>query len=173
MRRLSRSSAGTLYHQILLGLTEQIETGEIGVGDRLPSEAQARVIDYLATVVGDDDYPRCNWVWFRVVVETFLRSVGGPGSLGDVAADLDAHESFYRSDGWYADGDERSFDHYGGWALHLYPTLWARMRGVGGDDGLSRLAADRRDIDRQRLGRFLRDYVRLIGADGSPAVVLI
>src|SRR5918995_1017522 len=39
MRRLSRSSAGTLYHQILLGLTEQIESGEIGVGDRLPSEA--------------------------------------------------------------------------------------------------------------------------------------
>src|SRR5215212_2843083 len=39
MKRLSRSSAGTLYHQILLGLTEQIESGEIGVGDRLPSEA--------------------------------------------------------------------------------------------------------------------------------------
>jgi GntR family transcriptional regulator len=39
MKPLSRSSAGTLYHQILLGLTEQIESGEIGVGDRLPSEA--------------------------------------------------------------------------------------------------------------------------------------
>jgi DNA-binding GntR family transcriptional regulator len=39
MKPLSRSSAGTLYYQILLGLTEQIESGEIGVGDRLPSEA--------------------------------------------------------------------------------------------------------------------------------------
>ena len=39
MRRLSRSSVGTLYHQILLELTERIESGEIGVGDRLPSEA--------------------------------------------------------------------------------------------------------------------------------------
>ena len=39
MRPLSRSSAGTLYHQILIGLTERIESGEIGVGDRLPSEA--------------------------------------------------------------------------------------------------------------------------------------
>ncbi|MGH3144376.1 MAG: GntR family transcriptional regulator [Rubrobacter sp.] len=36
---MARSSAGTLYHQILLGLTERIESGEIGVGDRLPSEA--------------------------------------------------------------------------------------------------------------------------------------
>lgn len=39
MRPLARSSAGTLYHQILLGLTGRIESGEIGVGDRLPSEA--------------------------------------------------------------------------------------------------------------------------------------
>lgn len=36
---MSRTSAGTLYHQILLGLTERIESGEISVGDRLPSEA--------------------------------------------------------------------------------------------------------------------------------------
>jgi GntR family transcriptional regulator len=39
MRPLSRTSAGTLYHQILQGLTGRIESGEIGVGDRLPSEA--------------------------------------------------------------------------------------------------------------------------------------
>lgn len=39
MGSLSRTSAGTLYHQILLGLTEKIESGEISVGDRLPSEA--------------------------------------------------------------------------------------------------------------------------------------
>lgn len=39
MKSLSRSSIGTLYHQILLELTERIESGEIGVGDRLPSEA--------------------------------------------------------------------------------------------------------------------------------------
>ncbi len=39
MRPLSRTSAGTLYHQILQGLIGRIESGEIGVGDRLPSEA--------------------------------------------------------------------------------------------------------------------------------------
>ena len=39
MRPLSRTSAGTLYHQILQGLTGRIESGEIVVGDRLPSEA--------------------------------------------------------------------------------------------------------------------------------------
>lgn len=39
MKPLARTNVGTLYHQILQGLTERIESGEIGVGDRLPSEA--------------------------------------------------------------------------------------------------------------------------------------
>jgi GntR family transcriptional regulator len=39
MEPLSRSSAGTLYHQLLGILRGRIESGEIGVGDRLPSEA--------------------------------------------------------------------------------------------------------------------------------------
>jgi len=134
------------------------------IWERLPAGVQERVIGYLATVVGDDSYPRCNWVWFRIVVETFLRSVGGPYSAEDIEADLATHDSFYRADGWYSDGDERAYDHYNGWALHLYPVLWGRM--VGGDD----LAAGRGATDIARLEEFLRDYVRLIGADGSPLI---
>ncbi|WP_238412709.1 DUF2264 domain-containing protein [Saccharothrix deserti] len=132
--------------------------------DRLTDSVRDRVVDYLSAVVGDDTYPRCNWVWFRIVVETFLRSVGGPWRAEDVESDLAAHDSFYRGDGWFADGDERSFDHYCGWALHLYPVLWARMRGAAD------LAGDRTALDVGRLDRFLVDYVRLIGADGAPLV---
>ncbi|WP_205857335.1 DUF2264 domain-containing protein, partial [Phytoactinopolyspora endophytica] len=141
------------------------------IWDRLSSDVQERVVEYLCTVVGDDGYPRCNWVWFRIVVETFLRSVGGPWSAGDIDSDLAAHDSFFRVDGWYADGDERSYDHYCGWAMHLYPVLWARMRGADGasGDGLD-LAAGRRALDHARLERFLQDYVRLIGANGSPLI---
>ncbi|AYY13887.1 DUF2264 domain-containing protein [Actinobacteria bacterium YIM 96077] len=151
------------------------------IWDQLSSGVQERVVDYLATVVGDDDYPRNNWLWFRLVVQTFLWSVGGPWSPDDVEADLALHDAFYRADGWYADGDERAFDHYVGWAMHLYPILWMRMRGMpasGGVDGHpggaavtpATLAAQRGDLDTWRLRRFLQDYVRLIGGDGSPLV---
>ncbi|AEE44996.1 DUF2264 domain-containing protein [Cellulomonas fimi] len=134
------------------------------IWDRLDDGVQQRVVEYLAPVVGDEDYPRTNWLWFRVVVETFLRSVGGPWSADDVEADLARHESFVHADGWYSDGAGRGFDHYVGWALHLYPVLWARMQGAAD------LAAHRRDTDVARLDRFLQDAVRLVGADGGPLV---
>ncbi|MFJ3403264.1 DUF2264 domain-containing protein [Promicromonospora sp. NPDC090134] len=139
------------------------------IWDRMDAAAQEHVVDYLGTVVGDEDYPDNNWVWFRIVVETFLRSVGGPFSADDVARDLAAHDRFRRPGGWFADGPERSFDHYAGWALHLYPALWARMSGAAevaaaaGDDLAVRSASDR-----EHLARYLDDALALVGADGSP-----
>ena len=135
------------------------------IWDRLDPSVQERVVDYLAPAVGDPTYPRINWVWFRTVVQTFLRSVGGPWSADDVAEDLATHDTFARADGWLADGAERSFDHYVGWALHLYPVLWARMAGATD----LRPAADRRR-DVERLDRYLTDAVHLVGADGSPLI---
>ncbi|MEO7588657.1 MAG: DUF2264 domain-containing protein [Arachnia sp.] len=130
--------------------------------DRLENRVQEQVIHYLAVVVGDDDYPPNNWRWFRIIVQTFLRSVGGPWSKDDIEADLALHDTLQRADGWIADGPLRAYDHYVGWALHLYPALWARMQSV--ED----LAADRMERDRDRLDRYLLDAVRLIGADGAP-----
>src|SRR5690606_26428320 len=112
----------------------------------------------------DDTYPRTNWLWFRLVVQTFLRSVGGPWSPDDVAADLALHDSFAREGGWMSDGDERSYDHYVGWALHLYPVLWARMAGA------EELAAGRTARDVAALDRYLQDAIHLVGADGSPLI---
>ncbi len=134
------------------------------VWDRLAPAVRERVVEYLSPAVGDPTYPRNNWVWFRLVVQTFLRSVGGPWSAGEMAEDLATHDTFQRADGWFSDGLDRSYDHYVGWALHLYPTLWARMAGAAD------LAAKRSGRDRAALDRYLRDAVALVGADGSPLI---
>ncbi|TDC42032.1 DUF2264 domain-containing protein [Micromonospora sp. KC213] len=128
--------------------------------DRLDPGDRERVVAWLGTVVGQE-YPPINWVWFQIVVETFLRSVGGPWSADDVERGLRVHESLYRAHGWYSDGPERAYDHYGGWALHVYPLLWAEQAGEFCPDDLRRSW-------RTRLARFLDDAVSLIGADGSP-----
>ncbi|WP_235008184.1 DUF2264 domain-containing protein [Microbacterium timonense] len=134
------------------------------IWDRLDGLTQQRVIEYLSPVVGDTTYPKTNWLWFRIVVQTFLRSVGGPWSAQDIADDLALHDALVRDEGWISDGFERSYDHYVGWALHTYPVLWSRMQGA------DELAAGRTAGDVARLDRFLQDAVALIGADGSPLV---
>ena len=128
--------------------------------DRLAHGEKQRIIAWLRTVIGQQ-YPPINWVWFQLVVEAFLRSVDGPWSARDIASGLAVHASLYRGDGWYADGAERAYDHYGGWALHVYPLLWADLAGTLCPDEL-------REAWRERLSRFLDDAALLVGANGSP-----
>ncbi|MDQ7803005.1 DUF2264 domain-containing protein [Amycolatopsis sp. A133] len=131
--------------------------------DRLADAVRDRVVAWLATVIGQP-YPPINWVWFRIVVESFLREAGGPWSAADVEEDLAVHASLRRPGGWLSDGDERAYDHYTGWALHLYPLLWTHFFDVTGTlcpgSLRHRWAAD--------LRGYLDDAVRLVGTDGSP-----
>ncbi|MEU0562398.1 DUF2264 domain-containing protein [Dactylosporangium sp. NPDC006015] len=130
------------------------------IWDRLDDAGRERIAGWLGTVVGQA-YPPINWVWFQLTVEAFLRGAGGDWSEADIHSGLAAHESLYRGDGWYADGPERSYDHYNGWALHTFPLLWADLAGDLCPEHL-------RQAWRERLRRFLGDAVHLVGADGSP-----
>ncbi len=138
------------------------------IWDRLDERTRDRLVGYLAELVGAR-IPPINWVWFRIVTETFLRSVGGPWSAADLEHDLAVHESFVRADGWFADGPERSYDHYAGWALHFYPVIWlemARADEAGGDERAEEL----RERYLARLDAFLPQAAALVGADGGPLV---
>ena len=105
---------------------------------------QERVVAWLAGFVGKRTW-QSNWVLFPVMVEQFLADVGGPHDPAEIDAGLDRIEQWYVGDGWYTDGDGRYFDYYAGWAMHLYPLLWARMSGD----------RERGDRYRERLRAFL------------------
>ncbi len=138
------------------------------IWDRLSERSQQQLVEYMAEVVGDDDYPPNNWLWFRIVTETFLRSVGGPFSLEDFKTDLALYESFERPGGWYTDGAGRKFDHYAGWAMLLYPVLWERMQGA--KELIAELDPSLPARTRDSLGLFLADAVRLLGGQGGPLI---
>ncbi|MEU7853972.1 DUF2264 domain-containing protein [Nonomuraea sp. NPDC049141] len=125
--------------------------------DRLSPAEQERVVAWLAGFVGKRT-PDNNWVLFRVVVEQFLAEVGGPYEAAEITGGLERIEEWYVGDGWYSDGAGKNFDYYAGWALHLYPVLWARMAG------------DTARLERygERLRLFLGQYQHLFAADGGP-----
>lgn len=127
----------------------------------LAPRVQANLVDYLSAMIGAS-YPPNNWAWFRIVSQQFLASVGAEYSRTDIEADLDLLDGFFREGGWIADGAGRSFDHYTGWALHLYPVIWASM--LPADDPFR----DRLPKYRAALDAFLPDAAALVGADGAP-----
>lgn len=132
--------------------------------DTLPPAVQANVIDWFSEVIGSE-YPPNNWLWFRVTVETFLASVGGPHDPADIAADLALFESYYREHGWYEDGPGRNYDYYCGWAMQFYPLLWA-----GWESARAFASESLAPVWRDRLSDYLDDYITLIGGDGMPVI---
>ncbi|HKT57699.1 MAG TPA: DUF2264 domain-containing protein [Microbacterium sp.] len=129
--------------------------------DALPDATRQRVVEYLLAAQTDVSG---NWIFFRVLVHAFLRSVGYDIPVRSTVEDLDRIETYRRGPGWYSDGDdgrEHTFDYYNSWSFHLYPALWARMEGARIDPGrVRRYAAE--------SAAHARSLLRMIGRDGAP-----
>jgi hypothetical protein len=135
------------------------------IWDRLDSAVRERVVAWLAEINGAW-VAKNNWVWFRAVVQAFLRSVGGPWRPEDVEHAVARTEDWYAGGGWYADGHQvtgphRNFDHYSGWAMQLYPHWYCRIADRDAEPGLA-------ERYRARLTSYLTDLQHLVGADGAP-----
>ncbi|MEV5608978.1 DUF2264 domain-containing protein [Streptomyces sp. NPDC052225] len=127
--------------------------------DRLDGDVQDRAEKWLRGAINHTPAPN-NWYLFPFMVASFLESAGRGDAATARAMEraLDLMETWYRGDGWYADGDGRAFDHYNGWALHLYPMLHAHL---AGDAALA-----------ERFGPRLREHLEgfslMFGGDGAP-----
>lgn len=117
-----------------------VEMAAIGVGLALTPEhlweplsegERERLVTWL-NQINEAELHDCNWLFFRVMVNMGLRSVGARHDWECTQATLDRLETFYRGDGWYTDGpeDARSpTDYYIPWAMHLYGLLYATIAG--------------------------------------------
>ncbi|GLW17502.1 hypothetical protein Stsp01_42450 [Streptomyces sp. NBRC 13847] len=127
--------------------------------DTLDESVRSRVAEWLLPALGPSPVDN-NWWLFGLTVGGFLREVGIETDRAGAAIDraLTRIEDWYQGDGWYADGDNRAFDHYNGWALHFYPVLHAH------------LAADRALLATHgpRLQAQLDACTRLFDTNGAP-----
>ena len=108
-----------------------------------------------------------NWVLFQVMIAEFLATAGFHHNADHIVQGLDRLDDWYAGGGWYRDGDNDGtgdfFDYYCGWAMHLYPILWAEFAADRHPQADQRL-----EISRRRLAAFLEDHVRFFGANGAP-----
>lgn len=151
------------------------------VWDRLDQDVRERTLAWLGTIIGTTYWDN-NWVWFRILVLTFLRqedprfdpASGNPAEVAALRADLEhdlaMHETFAGQGGWFRDGVLRAVDHYNTWAFPVFPTLWMQMRGFAAlrADGIVSQADEQRH--RERVAQFTVDALGMIGADGEPLV---
>lgn len=75
-----------------------------------------------------------NWLFFRLLTNAALRSVGEPWSESGIASDSERIDGFYLGRGWYRDGpagppwrDGRLGDYYVPLAFHFYGLLYVKM----------------------------------------------
>ncbi|MFJ1747551.1 DUF2264 domain-containing protein [Streptomyces sp. NPDC088116] len=145
-----------------------VESASVAIGlrltrpwlwDRLDPAVRDRAEEWLRGALRHTPAPN-NWYLFPYSVAGFLESVGRGDAETARAREraLDLLEGWYRGQGWYADGDSRAFDHYNGWALHLYPVLDAHL--AGGAEPSTPYGA--------RLSEYLEGFSLLFGGDGAP-----
>ncbi|MEV7730364.1 DUF2264 domain-containing protein [Streptomyces sp. NPDC087917] len=157
-----------VIRDVHVGGQPMVESASVALGlrltrrwlwDRLDGGVQDQAEEWLRGALRHVPAPN-NWYLFPFTVAGFLESVGrGDAETARVRARaLDLLEGWYRGQGWYADGDGRAFDHYNGWALHLYPVLDAHLRAPS--DGVARHGS--------RLHAHLDGFALLFGADGAP-----
>ncbi|MFD7922223.1 DUF2264 domain-containing protein [Streptomyces sp. NPDC059740] len=127
--------------------------------DRLEQDVQDRAAAWLRDALTVACPPN-NWLLFPLTVAAFLESAG----RGDettrrvIQRGLDACDHWYQGQGWYRDGDLAAYDHYNGWALHLYPVLHGHLTG---DPAVADRYGD-------RLTEHLRTFALTFDADGAP-----
>ncbi|MGW3347223.1 DUF2264 domain-containing protein [Nonomuraea rubra] len=124
--------------------------------DRLAPAVRERAAAWLSGALRHEPVDN-NWWLFPAMVGGFLSSAGLHTEAAERAVErgLARIEPWYAGDGWYSDGPDRSFDHYNGWAMHLYPILLGHLAGTPGPRY------------RDRLRRFLDGYARTFDADGG------
>src|SRR4030095_14783681 len=81
------------------------------VFDQMTESERTQVITWLSQIDGKETWPD-NWIFFPALSLAVRRRLGYPFSESDLDARLAQMASFYRGDGWYADGARNEFDLY-------------------------------------------------------------
>lgn len=94
--------------------------------DRL-SPAEQQAIFHWLDQINHHTIPQTNWLFFRVLVNTFFQNAQQPVSEKQLREDLENLDSYYLADGWYYDGYRDQIDYYIPFGMQYYGLLFTKL----------------------------------------------
>lgn len=72
--------------------------------------------------------PQTNWLFFRILVNTFFEIVDADKkAIEYIDHDLAEINTYYLDDGWYFDGYRNQIDYYIAWGMQYYGVLFSKL----------------------------------------------
>lgn len=127
----------------------------------LSDAAKANLARWLDTI-NHHELPHCNWLFFRILVNLALDSVGMPCDLDLMEQDLNEVDTWYVGDGWYTDGTpdiKPQRDYYIPWALQYYGVLYSVFA--------AKRDPRRAEVFRQRALEFGKEFAHWFDENGA------
>ena len=112
--------------------------------------------------INEHDIPHCNWLFFRVLANLALQSVGMPADPAQIERDLREADTWYVADGWYTDGSPEvkpQKDYYVPWGLQFYSVLYSVF--AAGQD------PERANLYRRRALEFGKSFAYWFDENGA------
>ena len=100
-----------------------------------------------------------NWKFFAVIVNLGLKNVGASYNKEIVEHGIARFEEFYRSNGWYNDGNSDQADYYIPFAFHFYGLIYAKVMEKEDPENSKKY--------KERAMLFARDFIYWFDDDGS------
>ena len=100
-----------------------------------------------------------NWQFFPVLVNLGLKNVGVSYDEGRIRESVERFHAFYRSRGWYHDGNTDQADYYIAFAIHFYSLIYARV--------MEKEDPENSKIFKQRAEEFAKSFIYWFDDDGS------
>lgn len=126
--------------------------------EALNERQQVALADWLSQI-NDYQMPENNWLFFRIIVNSFVERFYQQDMRAQREADFAKIESFYIGDGWYFDGNPNQTDYYISFAFHYYSLIYAHF--FGAED------PERRELLKERASIFAQDFEHWFTVDGK------
>jgi len=147
------------YADFAAGVAMAMQISPRQLWEPLDGGVKRNLLNYLKDLAHSPSWD-CNHWFFHMAPVPLLEQHGIASNRSYLTDRYERLFAWYRGDGWFIDGENRTFDLYNAWGFQLYNNFFARHDPAWRERFGERIATTTRD--------FLLSYPYLFGRDGGP-----